>query len=172
MKHLGVYIIAILVFMGAAAAWSQSDTPETPAESSLPDTRSVTGRVVESTGTYLTIRTSNGEQIAFAVDGQSKLPPSLPPNRMVTVQYQVLSDGTSRTIVVTPASESPSSAASAATPTTRETTPVEAADEPGMSETSSLPQTASLVPAIGLAGLLFLAVGLVVSSRRRQRPTV
>lgn len=170
MKHLGVYIIAILVLMSAVAAWSQSDTPETPAKSSLPDTRSVTGRVVESTDTYLTIRTASGEQIAFAVDGQSKLPPGLLANRMVTVQYQVLSDGTSRTIVVTPASEPTGSAASAATPTTREAAPVEAADEREMVETSSLPQTASIVPAIGLAGLLFLAFGLVVSSRRRHRP--
>lgn len=170
MKHPVLSIVALLVLVGVTDVAAQQGTPETPATTEAPETRTVAGRVVESTGTYLTIRTAAGEQIAFAVDDMTKLPASLPPDGMVTIEYQVLSDGTSRTIIVTPTNESPAGPDAESNLASPETAPpAEQVSDPGIAKETSLPPTSSVVPAVGLAGLLFLAIGLIVRARRHHR---
>ena len=144
----------MLVIAGAVAAQTADQTapapaPETTALATSNAEISVSGTVVSSTATELVIKSDDGLPMTFALDPKTSPKATFTAGERVTVQYHSLTGGTvfqAVTIDVEPAAQ--------AEPMDKD----EPADSENMTSTSPrLPQTASLLPLIGLLGLLSFA---------------
>lgn len=160
--------LAAVLLTLAALALTGAATAQTPGETSA------TGTVVSSTNDSLVLRMDDGTQRTFGTDFTTTLPPApLVEGNRVTVRYNTLDgDRFQATTVVlagekAPAeqplpSERPGDGVSAAPPDPlpRDTTASPAS-------TRALPDTASDLPLIALAGFAALAGGLALTVLRR-----
>jgi hypothetical protein len=145
---------ALTLFVaGAAVAQMTYNAPATPPGSMTVDMTnpeiSVSGKVVSSTSTQLTIDSDTGERTAFMLDPKTAPATTFTVGERVTVQYQRTSDGTvyqATSITVEPPVKVEAQVAEVTTPAP-----------------APLPATASGLPLIGLLGLL--AVGGAVAVR-------
>jgi hypothetical protein len=155
----------MLAIAGVVAAQTADKTepapaPATTALATSTSEVSVSGEVVSSTATELVIKTDAGEPMTFALDPETSPKANFSAGERVTVQYHSLSGGTvfqAVTVDVEPAAQAEAVAR----------------DEPAggedMTSTSPrLPQTASVLPLIGLLGLLSFggAIGVRVAVAR------
>jgi hypothetical protein len=177
---LGILAVAL---DGAALAQVQPAAP------------SVAGIVVSSSGTSFVIRTDAGTEQTFDVDTTSTVPTGLLPGTRVTVTYFDLDTGRRHLTSVTRSDVStdtpPATATIPATapveppmtqftPTTVTTPPAPttpdlapAVPEPplpaaNVAGTERLPDTASELPLLALAGVMTIAAGLVLRELRRR----
>ena len=156
---------------------------------------SISGTVVSSSGTSLVIRDESGIEQTFDVDGSSTVPSGLMSGSRVTVSFHPMDGGrrhvarvttsTTTTPLTPPASEP--AAPETTTPVPALTTPTapvtdtpapsarvgttRATDEPIAADApagESLPDTASEMPLLALAGLMTLAAGFVLRELRRR----
>ena len=144
MKTRLACLLAVAALMFAVPAIAQNTQP-------------VTGTVVSSTTDSLVIRTDDGTERTFKVDGQSTLPSSLANGSRVTVNFHRMEGGVDHAASVTMA--------------TADTTPAPAdrgmrTDAPTTS--GELPATAGPVPQLILLGLSALAAGLGLRRYSRQ----
>ena len=176
--------ILALAFSGTAFAQSQP-VQQSGVEASL------TGTVVSSTVSSLVIRDENGVEQTFDVDTSSTVPSGLMSGSRVTVRFHNM-DGGRRHVASVMATDAGTSVAptapTAAAPLTTEpvappapatdtTMPPAAAPSTRVQEPIApssgtagdrLPDTASEMPLLALAGLMTLAAGLVLRELRRR----
>ena len=175
--------ILALAFSGTAIAQSQP-VQQSGAEASL------TGTVVSSTVSSLVIRDENGVEQTFDVDTSSTVPSGLMSGSRVTVRFHNMDGGRRHvaSVMATDAGTSlaptaPTATAPVATepvaptapatdtmpppaaPATRVQEPIAPADG---TAGERLPDTASEMPLLALAGLMTLAAGLVLRELRRR----
>lgn len=154
-------ILGILALAFSSAALAQTQPVQGGVESS------VTGTVVSASGSSLVIRSDGGAGQTFDVDTSSAIPAGLMPGNRVTVRYHVLDTGRrhAASVVLGDAVES----APVTTPTTPDPAP---APEPitaaGRNAGDRLPETASELPLLALAGVMAIAAGLVLRELRRR----
>jgi membrane anchored protein len=167
--------ILALAFSGTAFAQSQP-VQQSGVEASL------SGTVVSSTVSSLVIRDENGVEQSFDVDTSSTVPSGLMSGSRVTVRFHNMDGGRRHvaSVMATDAGTSlapttPTAAAPVATepvapppaaaPSTRVQEPI--APSSGTAG-DRLPDTASEMPLLALAGLMTLAAGLVLRELRRR----
>jgi hypothetical protein len=146
---------------GVAAAQT-ADKPKDPAATTALAAAStdisVSGKVVSSTSTELVIHTDAGRPMTFQLDPKTHPAASFTVGERVTVQYHSLSGGT----VYQAASIALARYDDPAEPANTEPRDYEA----DTSTRSRLPATASVLPMIGLLGLLAVSGALVVRMAR------
>ena len=164
-------ILGVLALVFGAAASAQ-----TPAQSGAEST--LTGTVVSATGTSLVIRGEDGTEQTFDVDTTSTIPAGLMSGSRVSVRFHNMAGGRRHVASVTtdPAPTTPALSQpmpDTATQPMRETaTPVARVSEPAPAGEAAmgerLPDTASGLPLLALAGLMALGAGLVLRELRRR----
>jgi LPXTG-motif cell wall-anchored protein len=167
----------------------QGTSAQQGSSTSQEGTQTITGTVVSSSGSWLVVRGDNGSERTFAVSSQSSLPSGLAAGSRVTVRYQTLGDGryqaqtvamesgsgsTTGTSSIAPSSTagtSISAATGSTTGTASGTTADDAATRSGRTAdgAESLPATAGETPALALAGLVGVVLGLLLLALSRRR---
>jgi hypothetical protein len=153
---------------GVAAAQT-ADKPKDPATTTALAAAStdisVSGKVVSSTSTELVINTDAGRPMTFQLDPKTHPAASFTVGERVTVQYHSLSGGTvyqAASIALDPQAKVAARYDDPAEPANTEPRDYEA----DTSTRSRLPATASVLPMIGLLGLLAVSGALVVRMAR------
>lgn len=109
---------------------------------------SVTGTIASKTAGTLVVDTDDGQQ-TFILTAESEIPEALTPGSEVTIEYRIDDEGRKvATLVAHPAERDPMAA-----PSRTATTAGASQPEPP----STLPATGSLLPLLGLLGLLAVA---------------
>lgn len=174
MKRMMIILIAGLALMPMGSIWAQTldeetTTPATQEKTTTtgavtasaaaaptgatPMTETASGRVTMSGGTTLTIVTDTGTQMSFSVASSSEVPGGLKPDDMVHVVYERQADGSLRVVNVMPVSAGK-----------------ETSYPSDVSEEGTLPQTGSMLPILGVLGIVAVFAGLVMRTfSRRER---
>jgi hypothetical protein len=188
MKMRLACILGILALTFSVAASAQTQPVQRGVETSI------TGTVVSSTPTSLVIRDANGAETTFDVDTSSGVPSGLASGSRVTVRFHDMDGGRRHaasvttsdvdTTATTPTPSAPTEpttfAPTAPTPIADPVLPIAdpapsvrvaapaplpASDAPAGER---LPDTASEMPLLALAGLMTLGAGLVLRELRRR----
>jgi hypothetical protein len=172
---VGVAVMLACVTPVAAQQPGQTQPQTQPADQAQQSGETtITGTVVSSSSTSLVIRTESGEQKTFVVDDTSTIPSGLAAGARVSVRYTSQEGGQMR--VASVARETGARAETTREPGVMErgTATGTAADrgtgagaeaEQGAGE--RLPETASPLPLVALAGALSAAAGLALRARKR-----
>jgi hypothetical protein len=158
MKTRLACILGILALVLSATVSAQTQPVQRGAESSI------TGTVVSSTSTSLVIRDESGVEQSFDVDTSSTVPAGLMSGSRVSVRFHSM-DGGRRHVASVMATDAPATTEPITPPAARVQEPLAASDA---AAGERLPDTASEMPLLALAGLMTLAAGLVLRELRRR----
>jgi hypothetical protein len=178
MKRSLVGILSVLALALAVPILAQSE-------------QTASGTVVSSSPTQIVVRTTDGRQMTFVVDADSKVPGNLQQGSSVTVRYHDMNGtlhaanvsagsgtGTATSTTQPAADPTGNDARTSAQPETTATTGAQrdtttgttaTTDQEPSTGTTRLPATASPLPLVGLSGLIALAGGLGVRALRRRQ---
>ena len=151
---VGLALALTIGVAGFAAAQYDNGTATTTTTTTKAD---VSGTVVTSTSSSLSIRTDDGSTMTFSRDATSFVPATLKPGDRIRVSYGSATDGGQLVSSVTLLPMSTTS-----TTTTNSTYPSSTTRSSSSSMNDELPRTASPIGAIGLLGLVSLGIGLML----------
>lgn len=167
MKKLAMLssVVALCVIT-ATAAWAQTDTRNNMNQNSRTTTdvnTTVTGKVVSTSGSTFVIETDAGNRMTFDTN-EMQLPSDASVGTRVQVAYVAnpMGNGNRLTTVTVMPTRDTAIAGSRYPPTGNgnDTTNTENSDM--YAANRNLPKTASLMPLLGLLGVISLATGLVI----------
>ena len=130
---------------------------------------SVSGTIVSVSNDVIVVRTDAGETMRFNRDASVNVPTNLAVGNRVSVEYnRIASDNMRLTRIALDNTAGGSSTYNSTTGTYNSTTGNATAGNNSTSDYASLPQTASPLVALGLAGLVSLGGALALRARRRR----